>query len=170
MSDPAKYRSRTELDEHKKRDPLVVTREQILAAGVSEDVVDDIDAKIDEAIDAALKFAEESEPAREELMHKTVLVSEGAVMREIRYREAVREAMIEEMDRDENVFLMGEEVGHYQGAYKVSEGLLERFGERRVIDTPIAEAGVCGNGSGCSDGGAQADHRVHDVEFLVCRF
>ena len=54
-------------------------------------------------------------------------------MREIRYREALREAMLEEMERDERVFLMGEEVGHYQGAYKVSEGLLSRFGEKRVI-------------------------------------
>ena len=56
-------------------------------------------------------------------------------MRVIRYREAVREAMIEEMRRDESVFLMGEEVGHYQGAYKVSEGMLEIFGQKRVVDT-----------------------------------
>ena len=63
-------------------------------------------------------------------------------MRTLRYREALREAMIEEMERDERVFLMGEEVGHYQGAYKVSEGMLEKFGARRVVDTPIAEGGV----------------------------
>ena len=69
-------------------------------------------------------------------------------MRELRYREALREAMLEEMRRDETVFLMGEEVGHYQGAYKVSEGLLDEFGERRVIDTPIAEAGFAGIGVG----------------------
>ena len=71
-------------------------------------------------------------------------------MRELRYREALREAMLEEMERDERVFLMGEEVGHYQGAYKVSEGLLERFGERRVVDTPIAEAGFAGVGIGAA--------------------
>jgi pyruvate dehydrogenase E1 component beta subunit len=65
-------------------------------------------------------------------------------MSEMRLREAVRAAMAEEMDRDERVFLMGEEVGHYQGAYKVSEGLLKRFGEKRVIDTPIAESGFAG--------------------------
>ena len=59
-------------------------------------------------------------------------------MRVIRYREAVREAMIEEMKRDERVFLMGEEVGHYQGAYKVSEGMLEQFGSKRVITTTAA--------------------------------
>ena len=71
-------------------------------------------------------------------------------MRELRYRDALREAMLEEMDRDETVFLMGEEVGHYQGAYKVSQGLLEKYGERRVIDTPIAEAGFAGVGIGAA--------------------
>src|SRR5580700_9559185 len=60
-------------------------------------------------------------------------------MTTLRFRDALREAMIEEMERDDRVFLMGEEVGHYQGAYKVSEGMLAKFGPRRVIDTPIAE-------------------------------
>lgn len=71
-------------------------------------------------------------------------------MRTIRYRQALMEAMREEMQRDPDVFLMGEEVGHYQGAYKVSEGLLELFGERRVVDTPIAEAGFAGVGVGAA--------------------
>jgi pyruvate dehydrogenase E1 component beta subunit len=66
------------------------------------------------------------------------------------YREALNHAMREEMDRDPDVFLMGEEVGHYQGAYKVSQGLLERFGERRVLDTPIAEMGFSGIGVGAA--------------------
>ncbi len=65
-------------------------------------------------------------------------------MREIRFREALREAIAEEMERDDRVFLMGEEVGRYQGAYKVTEGLFDRFGERRVIDAPIAEGGFAG--------------------------
>jgi pyruvate dehydrogenase E1 component beta subunit len=55
------------------------------------------------------------------------------------YREALNQAMSEEMDKDPSIFLMGEEVGHYQGAYKVSQGMLQKFGEQRVIDTPIAE-------------------------------
>src|SRR5215217_4362174 len=59
--------------------------------------------------------------------------------RNLRYREALRAAMIEEMERDDRVYLIGEEVGHYQGAYKVTEGMLEKFGEKRVLDTPIAE-------------------------------
>lgn len=62
----------------------------------------------------------------------------------MRFREAVRSAMIEEMERDDRVFLIGEEVGHYQGAYKVSEGMLDRFGPKRVIDAPITESGFTG--------------------------
>jgi pyruvate dehydrogenase E1 component beta subunit len=65
-------------------------------------------------------------------------------VREVRFREAVRLGMTEEMDRDDRVFLLGEEVGYYQGAYKVTEGMLERFGSRRVIDTPITESGFTG--------------------------
>jgi pyruvate dehydrogenase E1 component beta subunit len=71
-------------------------------------------------------------------------------MPEIQFRQALRQAMTEEMERDENVFLMGEEVGEYQGAYKVSEGMLERFGPRRVFDTPISENGFCGLGVGAA--------------------
>jgi len=85
--------------------------------------------------------------------------------RSIRYREALREAMIEEMERDERVFLMGEEVGHYQGAYKVSEGMLEKFGDRRVIDTPIAEAGFAGIGVGAAMVGLRPI-----IEFMTWNF
>src|SRR5579862_8249038 len=70
--------------------------------------------------------------------------------RTLRFREALREAMIEEMDRDDRVFLMGEEVAQYNGAYKVSEGMLEKFGPKRVIDTPISEAGFSGLGVGAA--------------------
>jgi pyruvate dehydrogenase E1 component beta subunit len=85
--------------------------------------------------------------------------------RSIRYRDALREAMIEEMERDDRVFLMGEEVGHYQGAYKVSEGMLEKFGERRVIDTPIAEGGFAGIGVGAAMVGLRPI-----VEFMTWNF
>src|SRR5678815_3549402 len=71
-------------------------------------------------------------------------------MPDIQYREALRQAMSEEMERDENVFLMGEEVAQYNGAYKVSEGMLDRFGPRRVFDTPISEAGFGGLGIGAA--------------------
>jgi pyruvate dehydrogenase E1 component beta subunit len=68
----------------------------------------------------------------------------------IAYREALNQAMTEEMERDDRVFLMGEEVAYYNGAYKVSQGMLDRFGDRRVIDTPISEAGFTGVGIGAA--------------------
>jgi pyruvate dehydrogenase E1 component beta subunit len=71
-------------------------------------------------------------------------------MATITYREALNQAIAEEMERDENVFLMGEEVGLYNGAYKVSKGLLDRFGELRVVDTPITELGFAGLGVGAA--------------------
>src|SRR5262245_34796537 len=83
----------------------------------------------------------------------------------ISYREAVNQAMSEEMERDSNVFLMGEEVGHYQGAYKVSQGMLQRFGEKRVIDTPIAEGGFAGVGVGAAMVGLRPI-----VEFMTWNF
>jgi pyruvate dehydrogenase E1 component beta subunit len=86
-------------------------------------------------------------------------------MRQIRFREALREAMIEEMERDDRVFLMGEEVGFYQGAYKVSEGMLEKFGQKRVIDTPIAEGGFAGVGIGAAMVGLRPI-----VEFMTWNF
>ena len=86
-------------------------------------------------------------------------------MTEMRYREAVRTAMAEEMERDGRVFLIGEEVGHYQGAYKVSEGLLAQFGDKRVIDTPIAECGFAGLGIGAAMAGLRPI-----VEFMTWNF
>lgn len=71
-------------------------------------------------------------------------------MRKILFRDALNEAMVEEMERDEDVFLMGEEVAEYNGAYKVSAGMLDTFGARRVIDTPIAELGFTGVGIGAA--------------------
>ncbi len=74
-------------------------------------------------------------------------------MRQIQFREALREALSEEMRRDDKVFLMGEEVAEYNGAYKVSQGMLEEFGPQRVIDTPIAELGFTGIGVGAAMNG-----------------
>lgn len=86
-------------------------------------------------------------------------------MREVQFREALREAMSEEMRRDENVFLMGEEVAEYNGAYKVSQGMLDEFGAKRVIDTPIAELGFTGIGVGASMNGLRPI-----IEFMTWNF
>lgn len=86
-------------------------------------------------------------------------------MRQIAFREALREAMSEEMRRDENVFLMGEEVAEYNGAYKVSQGMLAEFGPRRVIDTPITELGFAGVAVGAAQNGLNPI-----VEFMTWNF
>jgi len=86
-------------------------------------------------------------------------------MAELQLREAIREAMTEEMERDERVFLMGEEVAEYDGAYKVSQGMLDRFGSKRVIDTPIAELGFSGLGIGAAMNGLRPI-----IEFMTFNF
>ena len=86
-------------------------------------------------------------------------------MAQIAIREALNQAMVEEMERDDRIFLMGEEVGHYNGAYKVSKGMLEKFGERRVIDTPIAEGGFAGVGIGAAMVGLRPI-----IEFMTWNF
>lgn len=86
-------------------------------------------------------------------------------MREITYRQAVNEALAEELERDPNVFLMGEEVAEYNGAYKVSQGLLERFGAKRIIDAPISEAGFAGLGVGAAMAGLRPV-----IEFMTFSF
>lgn len=86
-------------------------------------------------------------------------------MREIQFREALREAMNEEMRKDKSVFLMGEEVAEYNGAYKVSQGMLDEFGADRVIDTPIAELGFAGIGVGAAMNGLRPI-----IEFMTFNF
>ena len=83
----------------------------------------------------------------------------------ISYREALNQAMREEMERDSSIFVMGEEVGHYNGAYKVTQGLLQRFSERRVIDAPIAEMGFAGIGVGAAMVGLRPI-----IEFMTFNF
>jgi pyruvate dehydrogenase E1 component beta subunit len=89
----------------------------------------------------------------------------GTEMVTVTLREALRDAMAEEMRRDDRVFVMGEEVAEYQGAYKVTQGLLEEFGARRVIDTPITEYGFAGIGSGAAMGGLRPI-----IEFMTFNF
>ena len=86
-------------------------------------------------------------------------------MREIQFREALREAMVEEMRLDENIYLMGEEVANYNGAYKVSLGMLDEFGPERVVDTPIAETGFSGIGIGSAMNGLRPI-----IEFMTFNF
>ncbi|WP_457651383.1 pyruvate dehydrogenase complex E1 component subunit beta [Rhodocaloribacter sp.] len=86
-------------------------------------------------------------------------------MAELQFREAIRAAMVEEMERDATIFLMGEEVAQYNGAYKVSEGMLDKFGSKRVIDTPISENGFAGLGIGAALNGLRPI-----IEFMTFNF
>ncbi|MEO6214781.1 MAG: pyruvate dehydrogenase complex E1 component subunit beta [Sphingomonas sp.] len=105
--------------------------------------------------DAAKHDAEVKDPA----------IPAGTEMVKITLREALRDAMAEEMRKDDRVFVMGEEVAQYQGAYKVTQGLLDEFGDKRVIDTPITEYGFAGVGTGAAMGGLRPI-----VEFMTFNF
>jgi pyruvate dehydrogenase E1 component beta subunit len=108
--------------------------------------------------------APEQKVAAAEGLHDPTL-PEDVTYKKTAVRDALRDAIAEEMRRDETVFLMGEEVGQYQGAYKVSRGLLEEFGDRRIIDTPITEYGFAGLGVGAAFGGLKPI-----VEFMTFNF
>ena len=103
--------------------------------------------------------------APEQVIPVDTEIPEGTAMIETTVREALRDAMAEEMRADENVFLMGEEVAEYQGAYKISQGMLEEFGAKRVIDTPITEHGFTGIAVGAAFGGLKPI-----VEFMTFNF
>ncbi|MDR7059630.1 MULTISPECIES: pyruvate dehydrogenase complex E1 component subunit beta [unclassified Sphingopyxis] len=92
-------------------------------------------------------------------------IPEGTAMVRLTVREALRDAMAEEMRKDDRVFVMGEEVAEYQGAYKVTQGLLEEFGAQRVVDTPITEYGFAGLGAGAAMGGLRPI-----IEFMTFNF
>ncbi len=109
------------------------------------------------------KSASAPPPARPSIPDSDV--PEGTEMVTMTVREALRQAMSEEMRRDDSVFLMGEEVGQYQGAYKISQGMLDEFGPQRIIDTPITEYGFAGLGAGAAMGGLRPI-----VEFMTFNF
>ncbi|HEY9448250.1 MAG TPA: alpha-ketoacid dehydrogenase subunit beta [Gemmatimonadaceae bacterium] len=91
-------------------------------------------------------------------------------MAEITYLEAIKQALQEEMERDENVFVMGEDIGAYGGAFKVTEGLLARFGEARVIDTPISEAAIVGAAAGAAHMGMRPVCEMQFIDFISCAY
>ncbi|GAA4213599.1 pyruvate dehydrogenase complex E1 component subunit beta [Sphingomonas endophytica] len=114
-----------------------------------------VDTGARQLFEAASHKAEVSDPA----------IPAGTEMVKVTVREALRDAMAEEMRADERVFVMGEEVAQYQGAYKVTQGLLDEFGDKRVIDTPITEYGFAGVGTGAAMGGLKPI-----VEFMTFNF
>ena len=123
---------------------------------------DSDDAKSDKAPAAAKPDAEAPKAPETDT---TPDWPEGTKLKQQTVREALRDAMAEEMRRDEDVFLMGEEVAEYEGAYKISQGLLDEFGAKRIIDTPITEHGFAGIGVGAAFGGLRPI-----VEFMTWNF
>ena len=133
---------------------------------------DDIETSKPDAKPAEAKSSDEGQPGKSAVEEvktpepdRSPDWPEGTKMKSMTVREALREAMEEEMNRDETVFLMGEEVGEYQGAYKISQGLLDKFGPRRVVDTPISEIGFAGIGTGAALAGLRPI-----VEFMTFNF
>jgi pyruvate dehydrogenase E1 component subunit beta len=123
---------------------------------------DSDDAKSDKAPAAAKPDAEAPKAPETDTTQDW---PEGTKLKQQTVREALRDAMAEEMRRDEDVFLMGEEVAEYEGAYKISQGLLDEFGAKRIIDTPITEHGFAGIGVGAAFGGLRPI-----VEFMTWNF
>ena len=91
-------------------------------------------------------------------------------MAEVTYLEAIRQAIFEEMERDPNVFCLGEDIGVYGGAFKVTEGLLDRFGADRVIDTPISETGFVGAAAGAAHMGMRPVCEMQFIDFISCAY
>src|SRR5881392_4443043 len=94
----------------------------------------------------------------------------GPSMAEVTYLEGIRQAMLEEMERDPNVFLLGEDIGAYGGAFKVTEGMLEKFGADRVIDTPISESAIVGAAVGAALMGMRPVVEMQFMDFIACGF
>ncbi len=151
----------------KVNDPIAIMVDE------GEDVPDDMDEAEDASAAAPADKEQSSETAPAEAMShpepaksdKTPDWDSDVEVKSTTVREALRDAMAEEMRRDDGVFLMGEEVAEYQGAYKISQGLLDEFGAKRVIDTPITEHGFAGIGVGAAFGGLKPI-----VEFMTFNF
>ncbi len=170
ISDPGKYRLKDELDSAVRNDPIVVYREHPQAARLDRPGDDRPHAGERQAGDRGehrVRRAERAAAPRRPLRrhHGGPVHPTGVNMSVISFREALNQAMTEEMERDESVFLMGEEVAEYDGAYKVSQGMLKRFGPRRVVDTPISEEGFAGIGIGAAMAGLRPI-----IEFMTFSF
>lgn len=192
MFDPELYRDKAEVEAWKTRGPIHTYTARLKAQGLlTEDEFLALDAQAQAEVDDAVAYAEAApwEPVADLLRDVTsppLLLAEGRGegpvpassahpkprpegegRRKISYREAVREALREALQRDERVFLMGEDVGRYGGTYAVSKGLLDEFGPERVRDTPLSELGFTAAGIGAALGGLRPIVEVMTVNFSL---
>ena len=179
MSDPGLYRTKEEVEEYKKQDCLYIAQQYLEKLGAEPKELEAIEESVEGRGGGRGEVRRREpgaagRPARRVQLRRVVgpaspfkqrSLSRSQSMPVIQMREALNQAMSEEMERDENVFLMGEEVGYYNGAYKVSQGMLKRFGEKRVIDAPIAENGFAGLGIGAAMVGLRPI-----IEFMTWNF
>ncbi|MGQ9628576.1 MAG: alpha-ketoacid dehydrogenase subunit alpha/beta [Anaerolineae bacterium] len=187
-SDPRVYRTREEEAAWHSRDPIVLLKDKLLEAEIAtEEEIAEVERKAREAIEKATEFAlsspdphpdelckdvyiitKYSHPSIEDIEREKELrerVRKDPNMRIITYRDALNEALREELLRDERVFIMGEDVGLYGGAYQVTKGLFEEFGEERVMDTPISEAIIGGAAVGAAMAGMRPVAEIMYVDF-----
>lgn len=181
-SDPAHYRPEGELEAWTARDPIALARERLVDEfGVLENELDTIKAEAAAEIDAAIAFAEAGTPGDRELALKGVYATpldpeapdpsaepvEEDAGAEMTYREALALALREEMERDERVFLWGEDLAGYDGAFKVTRGFLDEFGPERVIDAPISENAIVGVATGAALAGLRPVAEIMFMDFVM---
>jgi len=184
-SDPRAYRTKEEESEWKSRDPIHVLRRNLVSVGIlNEAEADEIDQAVKTKLEQAMSFSEASpEPSSNELYTDLFApsrftqsdieterdfrqrVHNDPNMRVISYAQALAEAMREEMKRDPNVFIFGEDVGLYGGAYGATRDLWKEFGDLRVIDTPISEATIGGAAVGAAMAGMRPVAEIMYVDF-----
>ncbi|PWH20731.1 MAG: dehydrogenase [Ardenticatenia bacterium] len=184
-SDPRAYRTREEEAEWRKRDPITLLKSAMQSINwLTEEEFEALDEAVQRKLEKAMEFATNSpDPSPDELCTDVYAPSpwtqadieaERAMrervrndpnMRQISYAQALQEAMREEMLRDERVFIMGEDVGLYGGAYGATRGLFQEFGEWRVIDTPISEATIGGAAVGAAMAGMRPIAEIMYVDF-----
>jgi len=179
-SDRAEYRDAKELAEAEEREPLKRLRERLLSLGVAEKELAAIDAEAQKTVAAAVEFAKKSpeggrEAALSPPVYATPLDPSAAdpsekppdAATEMSFSEAIRTALVEELDRDEKVFLLGEDVGVYQGAFKVTRGLLKRYGPERIRDCPISEEAIVAAASGAALVGMRPVAEIMFMDFIM---
>jgi len=184
-SDPRAYRTKEEEKEWKGRDPIKVLKDSMKSVGMlSDDEFDSLNKAAKAKLKTAMDYSEQSPPPDPSELETDVFapshftikdieaeanlrekVRADSSMREISYAEAIQEALREEMIKDERVFLMGEDVGLYGGAYGASRGLFKEFGEWRIIDTPISEAAIGGAAVGAAMAGMRPVAEIMYVDF-----
>jgi pyruvate/2-oxoglutarate/acetoin dehydrogenase E1 component/TPP-dependent pyruvate/acetoin dehydrogenase alpha subunit len=184
-SDPRMYRTREEEAEYKAKDPIKRLSSELEEIGMAKEAeIETMDETVDAKLDTAMEYSTASEPPSADLLMTDVFAPDNWTdadiaaekklreevrndkdMRQITYSQALNEAMKQELIKDPKVFLMGEDIGLYGGAYGATRGLVEEFGEERVRDTPISEATIAGAAVGAAMCGMRPVAEIMYVDF-----